>query len=82
MHDGGASSSDVLDDGRTWYYATDLTGGLGLVHDEGGGAYSIKLDDSDTGVTTVPEPGTGLVVVLGGLAVLVRRRRRSPGPSG
>ena len=29
----------------------------------------------------IPEPGTALVVVLGGLAVLVRRRRRSPGPS-
>ena len=69
------AEADVLLGGKAWYYdAVGLLGDEGTVVDLGGGYYEINLG-SGAGFSTLPEPATALVLAIGGL-VLLRRRRR------
>ena len=72
LHMAGTGSVQI--GGRTWYAASGLGGGLGVVQ-ESAGNYSLQLCNDGTGVTTVPEPCSALLIALA--ALLGIRRFRS-----
>jgi hypothetical protein len=62
--------------GATWSATSGLdTTNPGAVFDLGGGQYAVLLDGSGNGLA-VPEPTAPLLGALGGLFVLIRRRRK------
>lgn len=72
VHDAGTGSVTI--GSQTWYYATGLTENAGLNNVSGG--YNLVLDAAnDTGLTTIPEPGT-LVLLAAGVAMIVGGGRR------
>ena len=68
----GTGSVDI--GGVTWYATDGLSGGLGVVV-ESAGQYSLQLAADGSGVTTVPEPSTIVLLVLLGLMGVLRFRR-------
>ena len=71
LHMAGTGSVQI--GGRTWYAASGLGGGLGVVQ-ESAGNYSLQLCNDGTGVTTVPEPCSALLIALAALLGIRRFR--------
>jgi len=69
-------SGSALVDGKTWHYTTGLGGGAGDLDDLGGGDYALTLDGSGAGVTTIPEPSAGILVLIGIAGLLFRLKSR------
>ena len=72
LHAAGTGSVDI--DGTVWYATAGLGGGLGAVV-ESAGQYSLQLAADGSGVTTVPEPSTIVLLVFLGLMGVLRFRR-------
>jgi len=66
-HAGLGASADVA--GRTWYHATGLGGGLGELV-QSGGEFSLQLDACGSGVTTVPEPSSAMLLLISMVSLL------------
>ncbi len=73
LHKSGSGSTTV--DGTAWFYVAGLTGNAGDLTAVDGG-YVLQLDES-SGVTTVPEPGTFVLLGAGLLTGLAWSRRRN-----
>ena len=72
LHAAGTGSVEI--DGLTWYATSGLSDGLGVVA-ESNGVFSLQLDANGGGVTTVPEPTVIVLLILAGMAGLLRRSR-------
>lgn len=68
----GTGSAEI--GGLTWYPASGLSGGLGVV-EESAGVFSVQLSADGGGVTTVPEPASFVLLVLAALLGTLRLRR-------
>jgi len=75
--DTGATTGDVLYDGETF----DIIDQVGVTHvkfiaqDNYGGGYTGIAEVNFTGVQSVPEPSSAALLGLGGLALILRRRK-------
>jgi hypothetical protein len=71
-----SQTGSVVVNGKTWYFGTGLSGGLGVVQ-QLGGLYYLQLDPSGSGVFTLPAPEPATFWMLGlGLLALRKRQRR------
>ena len=77
LHKSGSGSATV--DGTAWFYVDGLTGNAGDLTAVDGG-YVLQLD-GNSGVTTVPEPGTFALIGVGLLAGFIWSCRRNRGYS-
>jgi hypothetical protein len=64
-------------EGRVWYHvpASSLSGGPGDVVALPDGNYGLVLDIAGGGVSTLPEPGAGILLAVGVLCVVLGKRR-------